>query len=107
LYAALLSLVSHHGKKLHNQKAVMFSYGSGLASTMFQVSFHGEEKLSHLANMADVDTLLGNRQAVDPHEFTATLKRREVAYGTFPMNFSAPEIAPRLGMIWLTYDFYA
>jgi len=40
LYAGLLSLINCHGEDLAGSKALAFSYGSGLAASMFPIKFH-------------------------------------------------------------------
>jgi hydroxymethylglutaryl-CoA synthase len=91
LYAALVSLVSQHGAKLDGEKSLMFSYGSGLAATMFQTKFQNNDgELAKLAETTDLEQLLASRSAVSPTEYTASLERREAAYGQFPMDLPQP-----------------
>lgn len=60
----------------------MFSYGSGLASTMFSLHVSKEkEKIEKLlVPLNDVPSRLEARSAVPPAEFTAILKAKEDAY---------------------------
>ena len=91
LYASLLSLVNHHGANLDGQKAMLFSYGSGLAATMFEASFSNDnDGLTKLKEMAGVDELLSSRAVISPEEYTAALDRRRGDYGQFPVEVRAP-----------------
>lgn len=60
----------------------MFSYGSGLASTMFSLHISKDrEKIEKLlAVINDVPSRLEARSAVSAAEFTAILKAKEDAY---------------------------
>ena len=91
LYAGLMSLVEEKGKDLANERAVLFSYGSGSAATMFSTTFRGESELQRLKEMGDVDRILQSREEVDPEEFTETLKQREQVYGTYPIQVPKSE----------------
>lgn len=91
LYCALVSLVDQHGSDLDNDKAMLFSYGSGLAATMFEASFTNEnDGLTKLRDMANIQDLLGSRVEVTPEEYTAALDRRRASYGQFPLDVRAP-----------------
>ena len=91
LYAGLMSLVEEKGKNLDGQRAILFSYGSGSAATMFSTTFRGETELQRLREMGDVDRILQSREEVDPVEFTETLKQREQVYGTYPIQVPRSE----------------
>jgi len=87
LYMALMALVNHGGTDLDGQRALLFSYGSGSAATMFSARFNNKNKsLEKLRDMGDIERTLAARQEVDPEEFSATLKRREEVYGTYPID---------------------
>ncbi len=60
----------------------MFSYGSGLASTMFSLHVSkDQEKIEKLlALINDVPSRLEARSSVSATEFTAILKAKEDAY---------------------------
>lgn len=110
LYAALASLVTEHTDSLDAQQALLFSYGSGLAATLFQTRFNskaagvrsklvagGDEPsgraLSDLSDMLQLDELLSTRVQVAPEEYTQTLERRRASYGNFPQTLEAPQVA--------------
>ena len=76
LYGGLLSLIASHGDNLLGQRALMFSYGSGLAASMFSLKFDGsvEEQRSKCDLIRRIET---ERKEATPEEFTETLKQRE------------------------------
>jgi len=88
LYLGLMSLVNHGGADLNGQRALLFSYGSGSAATMFSAHFHSknDDALEKLRAMGDVDRVLAARQEIKPKEFAAVLKRREEVYGRYPVD---------------------
>jgi hydroxymethylglutaryl-CoA synthase len=57
------------------KRIVLFSYGSGLASTMF--SFHVAGSLEPMANVLIVRSRLSERTIAPPTEFEQTMKLRE------------------------------
>ncbi|KAK9143568.1 hypothetical protein Syun_012968 [Stephania yunnanensis] len=84
LYAAFASLIHEKHSALGGKRVVMFSYGSGLTSTMF--SFRLSEgqhpfSLSNIANLMDISRKLKSRQEVSPEKFVETLRLMEHRYG--------------------------
>lgn len=75
MYAGLLSLVTNKPKELEGKRALLFSYGSGLAATMFSVNFKGSP--AKIAETADVKNRLSRRRQLTPEAFTAKLEDRE------------------------------
>lgn len=69
-------------ESLVGKRIGMFSYGSGLASSMF--SFQVTDKLELIkklsASLKDVQSRLEARRAVPPAEFTAILQAKEDSY---------------------------
>jgi hydroxymethylglutaryl-CoA synthase len=63
----------HHGKNV-----LMFSYGSGLASSLFSLTVVGDT--SEIAEKADLKNRLDQRVFKTPEEFTETLLKREHRY---------------------------
>ena len=63
-----------------------FSYGSGLASTLYALRFSSDP--AHLkrlvANVSEVPALLESRRLVPPAEFEQTLKLREETHHLAP-----------------------
>lgn len=67
IYAAFASLIHNKHSTLGGQRAVLFSYGSGLTSTMFSLKFNdGKDRfsLSNIAAVMDVDKKLKSRHEV-------------------------------------------
>ncbi|KAK9103460.1 hypothetical protein Sjap_020714 [Stephania japonica] len=84
LYAAFASLIHDKHSTLGGKRVVLFSYGSGLTSTMF--SFRLSEgqhpfSLSNIANVMDISRKLKSRQEVSPENFVETLQLMEHRYG--------------------------
>jgi hydroxymethylglutaryl-CoA synthase len=82
LYSGLLSLVSSHTEAPATdaeKRALMFSYGSGLAASLFSVKLKSPEGLHRIAATSDFKTRLAQRKKVAPADFVEALKRREVA----------------------------
>lgn len=80
----------HVGKNV-----LMFSYGSGLASTLFSIRCAGDT--SHIAERADLDRRLAAREFKTPEEFTETLTQREKRYnqkGYSPTGDPEKELFP-------------
>ena len=87
LYTGLQSLVSHIAKNkvdTHHQgkRALLFSYGSGLAATLFSARIQGD--LSNIATTSAFEDRLKKRVEVAPKLFEATLQRREEARNILP-----------------------
>eukprot|EP00250_Pteridium_aquilinum_P012799 c20952_g1_i1 orf=359-1750(+) len=84
LYAGLVSVL--HGKPgaLDGKRALMFSYGSGLASTLFSIVFRegeGNFTSSKIVSALDIDRKLSSFITVSPEEFEQTMKLMESRYG--------------------------
>eukprot|EP01133_Synstelium_polycarpum_P010579 gene10579-12308_t len=77
VYAGLLSLLSAEAD-LNNKRILIFSYGSGLASTFFSfrgTSSHNNAKFpstSYIGLKANISQRLQNRSKITPLEFTQT-----------------------------------
>jgi len=84
LYAGLLSLVSNKGEALAGQRVVMFSYGSGLAASMFSVRVGDDavakQQLRDMQVIADVSARLTARSLKTPVELNAALDEREARH---------------------------
>jgi hydroxymethylglutaryl-CoA synthase len=81
LYAGLMSLVSNEREKLAGKRLLMFSYGSGLAASMFALkvgqSQAVKDRLNLIAQTADIDARLDARTAVQPEVFNHWMGVRE------------------------------
>lgn len=83
LYGGLISLlISKDVSELSGNKIGLFSYGSGLASTMFSITVtadHSENSALRklVAKLKYVKSLLAQRDCVSPEVFTETLALRQ------------------------------
>lgn len=79
LYAAFSSLLYFVGSdKLQGSRIGLFSYGSGLASTMFSCKIVGDIK--YITDHLDLQAKLDNRVTGTPAEYEDALKLREGAH---------------------------
>jgi hydroxymethylglutaryl-CoA synthase len=86
LYSGLVSLLSNvDGELLRGQRVMMFSYGSGLCSSMFSFKVgRSDEAVAQLREMSkklDVHGRLARRVKVSPEDFSGVLKKKESMYG--------------------------
>ena len=79
-----ISLVcsSHTVSTIANKRVILFSYGSGLASSMFSMQFSdnrapGESLDRLVTSLADLRQRLDARHKVSPEEFDRIMKLRE------------------------------
>lgn len=84
LYAAFASVLHDKHGSLGGKRVVMFSYGSGLSSTMF--SFKLQEgrhpfSLSNIVSVLNVLEKLESRHIFPPEKFVETMKLMEHRYG--------------------------
>jgi len=79
LYAGLVSLISEVGDGLIGKRVFMFSYGSGLASTLF--SFTVNSSIKHITARIDMKNRLSKRTQITPDQFVQALKLREKLHG--------------------------
>ncbi|XXG76031.1 hypothetical protein AAC387_Pa08g0470 [Persea americana] len=95
---------SLYGAK-EGKRVVMFSYGSGLSSTMFSFRFQEGQhpfSLSNIASVLDVSGKLESRHVFLPEKFVETLKLMEHRYGgkDFVTSSDTSLLAP--GTFYLT-----
>ncbi|RWR87580.1 hydroxymethylglutaryl-CoA synthase-like protein isoform X1 [Cinnamomum micranthum f. kanehirae] len=105
LYAAFISILHSNGSTLVGKRVVMFSYGSGLSSTMFSFRFQEGQhpfSLSNIASVLDVSGKLESRHVFPPEKFLETLKLMEHRYGgkDFVTSSDTSLLAP--GTFYLT-----
>eukprot|EP01049_Picozoa_sp_SAG25_P012539 SAG25_NODE_1715_length_2476_cov_1.938578_1_plen_282_part_00 len=79
LWFSLVSTISNAIDELLGQQLLCFSYGSGLAATMF--SLHVTGSVAGIASKIDLHSRLAKRMAVSPAEYTEVLAIREQTYG--------------------------
>jgi len=75
LYTSLLSLVANKKDELLNKRLLMFSYGSGLAATMFSIKV--QSSVENIARVINLPDRLASRTAVEPQKFTDVLLHRQ------------------------------
>ena len=78
----LFLLLRKKPSELMGKRVVLFSYGSGLASSMYSLRISsdtspGSPLLSLFAGVQDIPTRLSSRQTVTPADFESTMKLRE------------------------------
>lgn len=105
LYAAFASLIHNKGSTLAGQRVILFSYGSGLTSTMFSLRFtEGEQpfSLSNVVSVMNVSEKLKSRHELEPEKFVDLMKLMEHRYGgkDFITNKDTSHLAP--GTYYLT-----
>ncbi|XP_057317361.1 hydroxymethylglutaryl-CoA synthase 1-like [Hydractinia symbiolongicarpus] len=83
LYGSLVSLlISMNSNDLIKKRVVLFSYGSGLASSMFSVTLCPNEKLlpkfhALIDSLKNIRVMLDCRKEVEPKKFVEILEIRE------------------------------
>jgi len=86
MYTGLQSLVNSWAEDPDPKSAIgktclMFSYGSGLAATLYPLEVVGDTR--YIAEIGQVKERLEARTKATPEEFTAALAMREDRYGKF------------------------
>lgn len=79
VYAALASLLTYAGPEAVNGKRIgMFSYGSGLAASMFSIKVVGD--VSEIVQKLDIKRKLESRLIESPQEYEKAIELREEAH---------------------------
>jgi len=78
VYAGLLSLLINAHEVLVGKRIIIFSYGSGLSSTMF--SFQVNKSVTNIVTTAGVVARLEGRSFIKPKKFTKALLMNERRY---------------------------
>eukprot|EP00474_Spongospora_subterranea_P010060 CRZ10518.1 hypothetical protein [Spongospora subterranea] len=98
LYAGLASLVSSAAPKLTGKRIVMFSYGSGIASSMFSFAVRQDPasvgRVAKMQECLDIDNRLGQRQKQSPAILEETLACRDKLH-------TVPSFKPSGSTDWL------
>ncbi|KAJ0967068.1 hypothetical protein J5N97_023985 [Dioscorea zingiberensis] len=84
LYAAFVSVLHNKHSTLGGQRIVMFSYGSGLSSSMFSFKLQDGQhpfSISNIASVMNVTGKLESRHVLSPEKFVETMKLMEHRYG--------------------------
>ncbi|XP_063626738.1 hydroxymethylglutaryl-CoA synthase 1 [Cydia splendana] len=96
LYGGLVSyLISKSPEELIGKKFALFSYGSGLASTMYSINICNDmsagSKLEKLiTSLHDTVSYLDKRVSVEPSKFSELMEIRTKNYHTAPYEPSGP-----------------
>ncbi|KAE8143184.1 hydroxymethylglutaryl-coenzyme A synthase C terminal-domain-containing protein [Aspergillus pseudotamarii] len=81
LYCSLISLLSHVGSDALQDKTIgLFSYGSGITSTLFTLQVVGD--VSAIIDKINLFARLEARRVASPQEYEEACQLREAAYGT-------------------------
>lgn len=100
LYAGLVSLVHNLQDKLAGQRVLLFSYGSGLASSMFSIRVTDDEStrsaLRANAKASALSERLSTRTLRDPAFFNEIMSVREKLHKTLTFD----PVAPSEGDLW-------
>lgn len=75
LYAGLCSLIAQSDDKMKGNRAFMFSYGSGLAATLFSLKITGS--LEEQRKACDLIARLDNRVQASAQDYTLAMELRE------------------------------
>ncbi|PSN75585.1 hydroxymethylglutaryl-CoA synthase [Corynespora cassiicola Philippines] len=79
VYGALIGLLDGVGnEKLQGKRIGVFSYGSGLASSLFSLTVRGN--ISNMLRNIDLQTRLSKRHVLSPEDFDKACRIREGAY---------------------------
>lgn len=85
LYAGLAGLIGNLGTQLLGKRISLFSYGSGLCSTLFAVEFRDTSSpvfsLKNIFEQMNILARLDSRTKVTPEEFSQGMRLREESYG--------------------------
>lgn len=95
VYAALASLIFFVGsEKLQGKRVGLFSYGSGLAASLFSCKVIGD--LSKMASVLDLDNKLKDRKTESPEDYEKAIHLREQAHSKkdFTPQGSIDELKP-------------
>jgi hydroxymethylglutaryl-CoA synthase len=100
LYAGLLSLITNKADELTvGKRALLFSYGSGLAATLFSLQVKGD--VTRIRDVANVAARLKARQRVSAQEFTDILAVRERTHHLFDHTPTEPVSTVAKGTYYL------
>lgn len=78
LYGGLVSyLINKSASELVGKRIGLFSYGSGLASSMFSLKVRNDGLKDLLSNLSHVTSMLNNRRIMSPKDFSNAMAIRE------------------------------
>lgn len=105
LYAGLATLLHTKTEALHGKRVLMFSYGSGLASSLFSFQVHQGQppfSVSEIVQKMSISEKLNTRIIVDPKAFVTTMHLMETRYGAKDFVPVSSHSTLRPGTFYLT-----
>lgn len=87
LWFSIVSTIANATDSVVGKQLLCFSYGSGLAATMFSLNVVGS--VAHIAEKINLHERLAARVAVPPAEYTQVLALREQTYGLCGLEVSS------------------
>lgn len=99
LYASLLSLLSSNQEDLElaGKRVALFSYGSGLASSLFSIRILDEHGWRAIASTVQLVDRLNRRRRISPEAFALRMQKRErFTTPTQPLCLESPELRATL-----------
>ncbi len=105
LYAGLATLLHTKTEALHGKRVLMFSYGSGLASSLFSFQVHPGQPpfcVSEIVQKMSISEKLNTRIIVDPKAFVTTMHLMETRYGAKDFVPVSSHSTLRPGTFYLT-----
>ena len=88
LYACLFSLL-YKNQEIKDKKVLLFSYGSGLCSSMLNAHIH--ENPLRKQQLKDTDNFFENRVKIDVKDYTAIMLEKEQNYAKWKGKINAKE----------------
>ncbi|KAJ3429352.1 3-hydroxy-3-methylglutaryl coenzyme a synthase [Anaeramoeba flamelloides] len=85
LYGALISLIIDQKEQITGKKVLMFSYGSGIASSMFLLKVK-KCPTEAIKSCTRIQEMLDNREKISPQMYTKILDKREENLSKFNYN---------------------
>lgn len=104
LYGGLISyLISKPYESLINQHIALFSYGSGLSSSLYSIFMKDKPALKTLVqSISKIPSEMKSRRVVAPTEYTEILKSKENFASELPFTPSASPDSLNKGVYYLT-----
>ena len=79
MYGSLISLIQDEKIQLENKRVMMFSYGSGAASTMFFLKI--KKNVNFMRALMNIKENMQRRIKISPSEYTEILAKKEALFG--------------------------
>eukprot|EP01028_Stygiella_incarcerata_P008487 TRINITY_DN36_c0_g1_i2.p1 TRINITY_DN36_c0_g1~~TRINITY_DN36_c0_g1_i2.p1 ORF type:complete len:492 (+),score=132.27 TRINITY_DN36_c0_g1_i2:121-1476(+) len=106
VYTGLASLLFNKGTELLGKRIFIFSYGSGLCSSLFGIKVREDEVaregLLKIQSILDLENRLSARIAISPAAFSAVMEENEETYGANDFDVDLPIDLLQPGTYYLT-----